>query len=252
MIRNVKALGLALMAVFAFSALSASAASAQQGKLTSDGSVTLTGTEVGEAVNNNYFQNGLGKVTCPGSTYTGHRVLTHTQTTEGKTHERLQSGDTTATITPHYATKCFAHIAVLGTRPVTVTPNGCDFVFHIGQTTPAENKEGTYGVVAALVCPPEKDIEVHVYKSGSVEHPAGDSICTITIKPQEGIEGAHLKHTTGAPHDFDLIGTFTNIHEEHTGTLCGTGTSGEAKLATNLTIDGLNSAGGSTEVTITD
>jgi hypothetical protein len=49
MIRNLKALGLALVAVFALSALAASAASAQQGVFTSsDGTAkTLIGTETG-------------------------------------------------------------------------------------------------------------------------------------------------------------------------------------------------------------
>ncbi len=52
MIRNLKALGLTLAAVFAMSAIAASAASAQQGTLTSDGPVTLYGTETGPAGSN--------------------------------------------------------------------------------------------------------------------------------------------------------------------------------------------------------
>jgi type 1 fimbria pilin len=49
MIRNLKALGLALFALLALGAVAASTASAQvaeQGELTSDGTVTLTGKTI--------------------------------------------------------------------------------------------------------------------------------------------------------------------------------------------------------------
>lgn len=49
MIRNLKALGLALVAAFAMSAVTTSVASAQQGTLTSDGPVTLKTNELGIA-----------------------------------------------------------------------------------------------------------------------------------------------------------------------------------------------------------
>lgn len=255
MIRNLKALGLALVAVFAFSALSASAASAQseQGTLTADGPVTLTGEETGTLFQN-AFTNSLGKVTCDGSTYTGHKVLTHSETTAGKEHELLPSGSTSATITPHYSTHCTAHIAVLGTRPATVTMNGCDYVFDIGSTTPAGNTLGTYGVSADLVCPPEKDVEVEIYKTGQ-PHTDPNKLCHITITSAENqdLDGPHLTHTnSGGADDFDLFGTFDEVHEEHTGTLCGEGTSDKAELHVDVTIDGHDKDGKDTNVTITD
>lgn len=79
--RNLKALGLAAVAVLAFSAVAASAASAQQGKLTSDGPVTLTGEDTGV----NFFKAFGSEVRCPDSKYTGHTVLTIKQTEEKNT-----------------------------------------------------------------------------------------------------------------------------------------------------------------------
>ena len=91
MTRILKALGLALVAVFALSAVAASTASAQQGTLTSDGPVTLTATETG--VGQNWFEAFAAKIECPGSTFTGHKVAT-------TPHTPISSGATEATLTP--------------------------------------------------------------------------------------------------------------------------------------------------------
>jgi hypothetical protein len=49
MARRLNALGIALVVVLALSAMAASVAAAQVGKLTSDGPVTLFGSQTGEA-----------------------------------------------------------------------------------------------------------------------------------------------------------------------------------------------------------
>jgi hypothetical protein len=54
MTRTLKFPGIVLGAIFAMSAVVASAASAQQGTIISDGSVTLTGSETGD--NKNHFK----------------------------------------------------------------------------------------------------------------------------------------------------------------------------------------------------
>ncbi|MGC1851173.1 MAG: hypothetical protein WA687_01890 [Solirubrobacterales bacterium] len=258
MIRNLKTLGLALVAVFAFGALAASVASAQQGTLTSTGPVTLTGEDTEPTVinKNALTQGALGRVECPHSKYTGHAVLTHAQTTAGSKHGLISVPATTATITPHYNTKCHAIIPILGTRPATVTMNGCDYVAHIGQTTGGAN---TYGVTFDLVCPPGKVIEVHVYKTGSVTHPDADAVCTFKIgsehggKPvNQGLVGAHLTHTLPPADDIDLSGEILGIHDTHEGTLCGSGTSNTNKLDIDVTIKGHNNLGANTDVTVTD
>lgn len=260
MIRNFRTLGLALVAVFAFSAVVASAASAQTpGHLTSTGPVTLTGTETGlnptnpggpDQTYDNALTGPLGTVYCTHTTYTGHAVLTHEQTTTGDKHALIPSGSTTATITPVY-TSCHAQIPILGSRPATVTLNGCDYVFHIGETTGGGE---TYGVTADVKCPPGKKIEVHIYKSGSVTHPDADSICTIKVGEEnnQGVGGLHLTNTpTPTPDDIDLTGTVADIHTENTGSLCGNGTSETADLDVDVTVKGDNAEGNPTNITIT-
>ncbi|MGC1853263.1 MAG: hypothetical protein WA687_12575 [Solirubrobacterales bacterium] len=249
MIRNLKTIGLALVALLALSALAASVASAQnQGTLTSTGPVTLTGSETG-ALLANATTGPLGSITCPGSTYTGHAVLTHAQTTAGSKHGLITVPATTATITPHYATKCQAHIPILGTRPVTVTMNGCDYVFHIGLTT---GGGATYGVTTDIVCPPGKQMEKHIYKTGSVGHPDADTICTLKLGEtnNQGIAGLHVVNTAGGT--LGINGTVENVHTESTGSLCGTSTSETADLDIDVTIKGDNGSGVPTEISVTD
>ena len=126
---NLKALGLALVAVFALSAVAASAASAQQGTLTSTGPVTLTATETGAA--QNWFEAFGARVECPGSTINGHKVAT-------TPHVPIPVPATQATLTPKW-------LETVGGLPnckvpglgltATIDMNGCDFVASINQTT---------------------------------------------------------------------------------------------------------------------
>jgi hypothetical protein len=218
MMRNFKALGLALVALFAMSAVAASTASAQLGKITSDGPVTLKGTETG-AGQNRLTAFGTN-VECPGSTYTGHK--TNTVSTA------LTSGETSVTIRPNYIN------CVQGGNPVTVDMNGCHYNFYDATTNPVGNKEGTYSVKADIVGPC-----THILVT--------TSLCTMTIKKQTGITGAHLKNTP-VPDDVDLTGTFSGIHA-----VCGFLTTSNAQLDVDVTIEGINPVTGlNTGVTITD
>jgi hypothetical protein len=238
MIRNLKVLGLALVAVFALSALAASVASAQvqQGTFTSSNGTaqTLIGTETGLAGSNAYTSFG-SRTECPGSTYTAHKYNV-------TPHVAIPNKETTFTITPHYK-NCVAFNPA--SHPMTVTMNGCDYVLHIGLTT--GGVLGTYGATLDIVCPPNKVIEKHVYNdAGHTE-----LLCTMKIKAQNGLAGAHFTNTPGTG-TFDLQGTFAKIHVEREG-LClldgkgNTTTSGE--LDTDLNIK--SSAGVGVSVTDT-
>jgi len=200
MIRNLKVLGLALVAVFAMGAVAASAASAaNQGKLTSDGPVTLTVTETGAKGSDSNSLHAFGsKVECFGSTYAGHKV--------GGT-SFLASGETTATLTPTYNQKECRSFTGATEREATVETNGCDFVFHIGETT--GGVEGTYGVTADVVCPVGNKIHVGVWELGA-KHETSNRLCTVEVGAQTGLAGAHVTNTP-ASDDFDVTGTFTNI-----------------------------------------
>jgi hypothetical protein len=234
MTRNIKALGLAFVAMLCMGAVAASSASAQ-GVLTSDGPVTLTGEETGGLFANS-FTGEAGNVTCEGSTYTGHKY-------DETPHELIESGESTATITPHYNQEnCEAHTFFnLITLPATVTMNGCDYVFHIGDET---GEAGTYGVTADLVCSDDNDVEIHIYEDGGHEN----EICHVTIEGQTGLSGPHLTNDEG---HVDLVGTFTGIHEVHDGPGCeGPKTNANASLHVDVTISGDNEAGGNTPISI--
>jgi hypothetical protein len=244
MTRNLKVLGLALAAVFAMSAVVASAASAQiQGFATSTGPFTLSISETGaKGSGSNALTAFESKTECFGSTYVGHKV--------GSTTELIASGSKEATITPTYNEKeCRAFSP--GENEMTVETNGCDFVLHIGETT---EKAGTYGLSTDVVCPTGKLIHISVWALGA-KHETSNRLCTLKVPPQAGIKGPHLTNTAGSPDDIDITGTFTNITVEREGlcTLDGKGKeTKEGKLDVDLTAKGTTVAGVNTGLTISD
>ncbi|HET8862739.1 MAG TPA: hypothetical protein VFM94_05775, partial [Solirubrobacterales bacterium] len=81
MIRNLKVLGLSLVAVFALGAVMASGAMAQNGLLTADGPFYLTGTD--EATGNALTYPGEEPLVCPGSHYKGEKEKSSAPLTSG-------------------------------------------------------------------------------------------------------------------------------------------------------------------------
>ena len=189
MIRNLKALGLAVMAAFAFSAVAASGAQA----LTVDapGAVTITGEQLTLVPphDDHEFTLSSGRgFTCNNAVFDG----------------TVNDGDTFITVTPTYS-GCFSN----GTQPTTVTHNGCDYKFYGGTTEP-DSTHAFHKVTVDLECPKDKDIEVHVYSSHA-NHTAGTVLCTYTIKPFVGTHENTLENTTGTIKDLDLTTTVSNI-----------------------------------------
>ncbi len=197
MIRNLKVLGLALMALVALSAVAATAASAANGTLTSDGPVTLTGTQV-ETTEKTNDLTALGSYTiCPKSTYHGHKYNV-------TPHVLIPSGAETVTITPTYV-NCTSSVLKLAT---TVKMNECDYVFHLQETTGAAD---TYGILATVVCPVGKHIEVTI---GS-----GANDCTITITENAaGYKGLDVTDQTNG--HLLIKGTIENITVDAVGNTC--------------------------------
>jgi hypothetical protein len=249
MTRNLKALGLALVAMLALGAVAAAGASAQQGVLTSDNPVTLDISQnEGEGAGPNALTAFGGKVEAPGTTYTGHKLNEPTKF--------LESGEETATITPHYKQEACVHTFIGVKRPCTITTNGCDFVFHIGETT--EEKSGTYGVTADVDCPGTGGfIDLHVYKGGTIPGEHNDIpnklFCTITVPEQANLPGPHLTNDV-VNGDINIKGTFTGITvTKHGGAGCGgEETIHNGQFHIDATIKGTNEAGGNTNVVITD
>lgn len=250
MIRYLKVLGLALLAILAFNAIAASGASAQQGKLTSDGPVTLKATETGEGAN--FWTVFNLKTICPGTTYTGHKVLSHAETTEGKKHELIPPGATTWTVTPHY--KQDNHNCKVMNFPATIHMNGCDFVFHIGITTGGIGD--TYGLTMDIVCPPGKEITKTLWTT-TEDHTnnPNNPFCVIHIPPQLGLAGPHVTDTTNG--HLDLTGAFQGIKATRTASpthplLCPAGSTEAGKFEVDLTVSGSNSLGAPTPVSLSE
>jgi len=126
MIRNLKALGLAMAAMFALSAVGVSAASAAE--FHSEATHT---TLHAEQTNTHVFTTDVGTVTCETATFHG--------TTASKTTPEI-------TITPTY-TGCDLH-SIFGEIAVTVNFNGCDYNF-------TEEAQPVH-----IVCPESKTISV--------------------------------------------------------------------------------------------
>lgn len=214
--RNLKTLGMALAAILAIGAVGASGAAAQEGMLTSDGPVTLTGVEA-EGGLNAYTAFG-GQIECPGSTGTGHKV--------GATpHEFIESGATAITLTAQLA-NCEAS----GGEARTVDANGCDAVVRDAVT--AGEGEGTYTGVGDLVCPANEEIQI-----------TGGS-CTISIPPQTGLTGLHATNEAGGK--IRISGTIHSI----TATACGFLHTSEAQQHVDLVISGHNELGEATGIEI--
>jgi hypothetical protein len=252
MIRNFKVLGLALVAVFALSAVVASAASAQKGMLTSDGPVTLIGTQTGEKNANSLTAFG-GVVTCANAKYTGHKVSTAAETKTKEemkepTHELLPSGAMSVTITPHYGV-CNTNLIV--NFSTTVDMNGCDYEFDLTETVTG-TKTDEYKITATVECPPEKHIVVTMFTSAT--HPTSGEFCKITITQKTSYDGLIARDTTNGK--IDITGTIEGIeaHKETTpwdeSGLCSKQTTKEGILHIDATVEGLNSKGEATSIGI--
>ena len=174
MIRNLKALGLALFAILAMGALAAASASAQEGEVFATNAVYpvhLTGEDVtATAGDPTPALTGSDEVIeCSESTYTGN----------------LTTVSKRITIIPTY-NKCSS-----GASPVTVTMNGCDYEFH--HATTVVGNTDAWAVTADLKCPVGKVVEIHKYSSAA-NHTSGSSNCTLTLS--QSVANSNLPGST--------------------------------------------------------
>ncbi len=107
MIRNLKTLGLAVMAMFALTAVAASAAQAVEFHSEIENTTVTASTEAGS---NSVFDAAGASISCASATFTG--------TQAAKTSPTL-------TVTPVYSNCTF-----LGVLNVPVKTNGCQYTFH--------------------------------------------------------------------------------------------------------------------------
>jgi hypothetical protein len=242
MIRGLKLFLPALIAVFAVNAAAASMAAAQftQGELTSEGAVRYTGTD--EGGNGKLTAFGL-RVECHGH-YEGGKQNETEEVSPGKfRHKLVSEALTTLTIAPTYS-GCSGVIGET-VAPATVTMNGCDYLLHLTTTDPAN--PGWYKVHADVVCPAEKEIEVHVYTSAA----HSSTICTVKVKAQTGLEGGLATNIAGGK--VTLKGPIKGIHVTKTGVLCGgTATTAAGELDITAILEGRNAAGEPKAISITE
>ncbi len=226
MTRNLKALRLALVALVSLSAVAATTASAANGLLTSDGPVTLTGTQVETTEKTNDFT-ALGTyIICPKSTYTGHKYNVTPQTL-------ISSGAETITMAPKYF-NCTSSILKVAT---TFKMNECDYVLHLQETT--KEPADTYGVLFTVVCPVGKHVEMTI---GS-----GANDCTETItESAAGYKGLDAIDQTNG--HILVKGTLEGIAFDAAGNTCPEKGEKLAKIGQEITISGDSEAGTPTSI----
>lgn len=179
--RNLKILGLALVAVFAMSALGASMASADD--LTSEvvGGVQLHGTN--ESAEPDQFTTTAGTVTCKEVTYDVETVTTPTTSVTAKpTYPTFQKDGVT-------------HNCTVAGLPATVVTNGCDFLFTVNGGT------STVGDVA-VKCPAGAEITATAVVAGTTK-------CTVHVAEQ-------TLSTVGEPNPVTYSGTGVGTTREVT------------------------------------
>ncbi len=220
MSHKLKALGLAMVAVLAMSAVVASAASAAAGIFTSEKSpVTLTRSQ--EGTNEWSIGTGARKVSCATASAQG----------------TASNGATSLTLTPTY-TGCTS----TGGLGMTVTVNGCDFVLHPTTGTATSGTE-----TMDVVCPVGKEITFDVYGNG--EHIPANIKCEYHIKAQTGVAAGTYKDIgAGTTQEITETLNVTGVHTVNTvgsKLLCGlaAGETGTSTLAGAQVLTGENAAG---------
>lgn len=149
----------------------------------------------------------------------------------------LGAASSTLTISPTYSA---CHANILGAiLPATVTFGNCDYLFHI-----TGGAGDAFTGTTDLVCP-VGDVEIHVYKEGTVAHLAINEACEFTLKGQTGIGPLDYTTQTGSLNDIQFKWTANNIaYTRLGGTLAACGaTSGTATYTGNTTMKAFNAAG---------
>lgn len=179
MVRKLKVLGIAAVAVLAMSAVVASAAHAATGKLTAtEYPATLTGEQVG--VNKFVIAAGVRTVTCKKATF----------------HGTIKEAADPVTLTPTYS-ECHAAPNEI---PATVTMNGCDYSLKANTVT---STTGT--LTADLLCPAGKDVEIHLYENAT-KHKENSPLCQYTVKEQLNLPAGEY-HNEGSGSTEDVTAT---------------------------------------------
>jgi hypothetical protein len=166
--------------------------------------------------------------TCTGTVYTGYKA-------SSTPHELIPSGSTTFTATPHYQNCLWAGASVF---PTTVSMNGCDYLFHLGNKFGGVS--GTYAVTVDIVCPPGAEITMTTFLKA--KHAENKPFCKFDIQPQNFLKGLHATYTGSG--DFAITGSLRGIHVKMTSIeagFCSNNTTTGGEIDFDLTVKGFNS-----------
>ena len=264
MIRNLKVLGLALVAMFAMSAVVASMASAAEetkpGLFTAsvgagetakiDVEQLLTENANKEKVIPNTFTlNGLA-LTCATVTLTGNPVKTKASPNQDVVEANTKGPESTdVTLSPIFGpNNC--HVVIAGlTKTVTVTTNGCAFVFDAQTTVTEPGFDNT--VLNTVECPVvggvQKKIEVHVYGEKAAE---ATTTCTYDIEAiaaNTTVPGITLTNKVNTPTSTNDILAKLNVNVSVNNTIksavCGLNATENAVYEGEATVQATNEAG---------
>jgi len=233
MIRNLKALGLALVAIFAMSAVVASAAHATAASFSWDsGTTRLTGTAASIA------DGGTQKTTITGGALSISCDTVYANASVAGTSATSITTDTKITYTnsaEEAAGEKHTCTNNLGGK-VTLSTTDCNYRFNAGETVTASSSKGTMDIV----CP--------AGSTGFTVTSAG--LCTIHTFAQNGLGPVNYSTMTGPPEDITIEFNITNKTYTHTG-LCGNATKADGTYTGKITVKGSNASGGQTNVTVT-
>lgn len=192
MIRNLKILGLTMVAMAAIAGVAAASASAHF-HAENAGTTSVTGSQT----NTHEFTVNTGTVTCSTANFGGSQ--------SGETAESL-------TITPVYE-GCTN--SLLGS--MTVNMNGCYYTFTVTETTTETTTDGA----VHIICETGKEIEV--------KRTSGTQVCTVKVPPQTPVGGIEYHNKTdeaGVPKTMyvEVTANVTGLHYTQSGILCLGGT----------------------------
>ena len=240
--RKLRALGLALFAAFAMSAVAAQGASAVTHDFHSSsesGTTYLTAEHDEGAANTEQVfwdnENGADTINCT------EVAVRNASITEDEDPENPGQTVNSVTAEPVYGNeelKCKAHQGETEVN-ARITTNGCKYTFH-GETT--EDVTGNQSAPVNLTCPPEKEITIDVTVFGFV--------CT-HIPPQE-LEGAVYKNEPTEPETLTIEAKIHGIHSTTTeNSACNEGTNTNGKYEGNVTVKGFEDEAHEKPVNIT-
>jgi hypothetical protein len=245
MMRNLKALGLAMLAAFALSAAAAADAQAVEGTFSwEEGTTKLVG-EADPTAPTQLFSvtPGIHTASFKCDEVTGTATVTGTGAAS-VTAKNIVYSDTGTTPETNKCTGTADGFAAVA----TVRFNKCDYHFVAG-TTEAEAPNGKT----------EGTVEIKCEKAGE-KIEVEEAGCTVTVAPQTvGPVYYYTTHTTGHPEEVTVeakVGKTATLHNNAidyvtSGLTCGSHTETDGTYEGKVTIKGFNASNAQTNVTVT-